>query len=71
MAAGTGDVGWKAVLAALFGVAVTTGRQIWPTLPWNLVVDYLHAAQAAEVAPRTGMAANLPASSGPAASAKS
>jgi hypothetical protein len=60
LATGTGNIGWKATLAALFGIAVTTGRQIWPTLPWNLVTDHLHAAQAAEVAPRTGMAANPP-----------
>ncbi|MBS2548371.1 hypothetical protein KGQ19_16010 [Catenulispora sp. NL8] len=60
LATGTSDVGWKAALATLFGIAVTTGRQLWPTLPWKLVTDHLHAAQAAEVAPRTGMAANPP-----------
>jgi hypothetical protein len=63
LATGTGDVGWKAALATLFGIAVTTGRQLWPTLPWNLVAEHLHAAQAAEVAPRTGMAANPPTAS--------
>lgn len=62
LATGTSDVGWKAALAALFGIAVATGRQLWPTLPWNLVTDHLHAAQAAEAAPRTGMAANPPTS---------
>lgn len=60
MATGTSDVGWKAALAALFAIAVTTGRQLWPTLPWQLVTDHLQAAQAAEVVPRTGMAANPP-----------
>ncbi|GAA2018840.1 hypothetical protein GCM10009839_13850 [Catenulispora yoronensis] len=61
LATGTGDVGWKAALAALFAIAVTTGRQIWPTLPWQLVTDHLHAAQDAETAPHTGLAANPPA----------
>ena len=65
LATGTSDVGWKAALAALFGIAVTTGRQLWPTLPWQLVTDHLHAAQAAEVVPRTGMAANPPDLSAP------
>lgn len=60
LATGTSDIGWKAALSALFGIAVTTGRQIWPTLPWNLVTDHLHAAQAAEIAPRTGPAATPP-----------
>lgn len=59
LATGTADIGWKAAFAALFGIALTTGRQIWPTLPWDLVTDHLHAAQAAETAGGpTGMAAN-------------
>lgn len=65
LATGTADVGWKAALAALVGIAVTTGRQLWPTLPWQLVTDHLHAAQATEVAPRTGMAANPPSTPAP------
>lgn len=60
LATGTSDVGWKAALAGLFGIAVATGRQLWPTLPWNLVTSHLHAAQDAEAAPRTGLAANPP-----------
>lgn len=61
LATGTADAGWKAALAALFGIAVTAGRQIWPTLPWTLVTDHLHAAQAAETAANpTSKAANLP-----------
>jgi len=57
MATGTADIGWKAALSTLFGIAVATGRQLWPTLPWNLVTDHLHAAQDAETAPRAGLAA--------------
>ena len=65
IATGTADIGWKAALAALFGIAITTGRQIWPTLPWDLVTDHLHAAQAAEAAANpTGMAANPPSPAG-------
>ena len=66
LATGTANLGWKAALATLFGIVVTTARQIWPTLPWNLVTDHLHAAQAAENTVPTGMAANPPtAPSGP------
>ena len=65
LATGTADIGWKAALSALFGIAVTTGKQLWPTLPWTLVTDHLHAAAEAEAAPRTGLAANPP--TGPAA----
>ncbi|MFL6112201.1 MAG: hypothetical protein ACJ786_12735 [Catenulispora sp.] len=60
LATGTSDVGWKAALATLFGIVVATGRQLWPTLPWNLVTDHLHAAQDAEAAPRTGLATSSP-----------
>jgi len=67
LATGTGNLGWKALLATLFGITYTTARQLWPTLPWCLVTDHLHAAQAAQVAPPTGMAANPPAASGPSA----
>ena len=65
LATGTSDVGWKAALAALFGIVVATGRQLWPTLPWDLVADHLHAARAAEAAPLTGMAANPPSVTSP------
>lgn len=70
LATGTGDIGWKAALSTLFGIAVATGRQLWPTLPWQLVTDHLHAAQAAEAAPRIGLAATPPTPpTGPAPSA--
>ena len=60
IATGTSNIGWKAALAALFGIAVTTARQLWPTLPWSLVTDHLHAAQAAMATPPAGMAVNPP-----------
>lgn len=67
LATGTNDLGWKALLATAFGILLTGARQIWPTLPWNLVAAHLHAAQAAQIVPRTGMAANPPAMADPVA----
>jgi hypothetical protein len=50
LATGTHDWTWKGALAIGAAAAYATARQIWPTVPWALVLHHVQIQQAAEPA---------------------
>lgn len=50
LATGIHDWTWKSVLAIGAAAAYATVRQIWPTVPWSLVLHHVQVQQAQESA---------------------
>lgn len=48
LATGWHDWTWKGLIALVAAAGYTTLRQVFPTVPWKLVLDHLHIAQAVE-----------------------
>lgn len=50
LATGTHDWTWKGLLAVGAAAAYATARQIWPTVPWSLVLHHVGVQMAREAA---------------------
>jgi hypothetical protein len=66
LATGVNDWTWKGLLAVAAAAGYVTARQIWPTVPWPLVLHHIDIQKAQETAEPTP-AATSPSASGPTA----
>lgn len=60
LATGVHDWTWKSILALAATAAYATARQIWPTVPWSMVLHHIHLQKAQEPVEPPGAAGTAP-----------